>query len=346
MNISRRHFLSVLTLLVLFFGGTVASADDAKIMKVGIIGLDTSHAIAFTKTLNKPKGKGDAIFEGFRVTHAYPKGSRDIESSTKRVPDYIEKVKAMDVVIVDSIPALLEQVDAILLETNDGRPHLEQLVPCLKAGKPVFIDKPVAASLSDAIAIYELADKYNVPIFSSSSLRFAKETQAISKGKLGEVLGCDTFSPCSLEKTHIDLAWYGIHGVESLFTIMGTGCKSVTRTSTKDFDKATGLWGDNRIGTFRGTRKGRHGYGGTAFCQKGVSNKVGKYDGYDVLLVEIVKFFKTKKVPVTKAETIEIFAFMEAADESKRQNGAPVTIESVMKKARVEADKKIKKYSP
>lgn len=340
------QILSVVTLFIFVLGAGIVSAEETKIVKIGIIGLDTSHAVTFTKILNASGKKANPKFAGFRVTHAYPQGSPSIPSSKERVPEYTKRVKAMGVLIVDSIPELLKKVDVILLESNDGNPHLEQLLPCLRAGKLVFIDKPVAASLSDAIAIFELAEKYHVPVFSSSSLRFAKETQAIRRGKLGKVLGCDTFSPCSLEKSHIDLAWYGVHGVESLYTIMGTGCQSVTRVSTKDFEQVTGLWKDNRIGTFRGTRAGKHGYGGTAFCKKGVSNKVGKYDGYEVLLEEVVKFFKTRKVPVTKEETIEIFAFMEAADESKRQNGVPITLASVMKKARIEAAKKIEKYRP
>ena len=118
----------------------------------------------------------------------------------------------------------------VLLETNDGRPHLEQALQVLKAGKPMFIDKPVAASLSDAIAIYDAAKNYKVPIFSSSSLRYMESVQDVVKGKIGTVLGADTFSPATLEKSHPDLFWYGIHGVEILFTIMGTGCKQVTRT--------------------------------------------------------------------------------------------------------------------
>lgn len=305
---------------------------EVKELRGGIIGLDTSHVTAFTKVLNDKGGKDH--LPGCRIVAAYPKGSPNIESSTSRVPGYIEEVKKHGVEIVDSIDELLTKVDVVFLETNDGRPHLEQVLPVLKARKPVFIDKPIAGSLADAVAILDAANEHKVPLFSSSSLRFYPNTQAIRNGKIGDILGCDAFSPCSLEKTHPDLFWYGIHGVETLFTIMGPGCESVSRTSTENFDVAVGQWKDGRIGTFRGLRKGG-GYGGTAFGTKG-SDAIGSAGGgYRPLLVEIVKFFQTGTPPVSTAETLEIYAFMEAADESKRQGGKPVTLESVLAKARL-----------
>ena len=340
---SRQRVVRVLGLAVatlgLWVGGQESlQAEDAKIIRVGIIGLDTSHAIAFTKMLNDPKPEAD--FAGCKVVAAYPKGSPDIESSTSRVPGYTKEVVAMGVEIVDSIEVLLTKVDAVLLETNDGRPHLEQVLPVLKAGKPVFVDKPIAGSLTDAVAILEAGRKYKVPLFSSSSLRFSKNAQALRNGKLGKITGCDAFSPCSLEATHPDLYWYGIHGVETLFTVMGPGCKQVSRASTTHYDLALGEWTDGRLGTFRGIRAGGGGYGGTAFGEKGVE-PIGGYDGYKPLLVEIVKMFRTGASPVSEEETLEIYAFMAAADESKKNGGAPVTLASVLEKARKEAAEKL-----
>jgi hypothetical protein len=326
----------------------VASAVAAKekpgeakpaILRAGIIGLDTSHAEAFTKTLNKEPPVAEA--EGVRVVAAYPKGSPDIKSSVDRVPTYTEKIKDLGVKIVDSIDDLMKEVDVVLLETNDGRPHLEQLLPCLKAGKPTFIDKPIAGTLTDAVAIFDLAKKYQVPVFSSSSLRFGKNSLAVRGGSLGKVTRCETTSPASLEPTHPDLFWYGIHGVESLFTVMGTGCQSVVRGKTAEGKiEVIGQWSGDRIGIFR---EGS-GYLGNAVGEKGEA-PVGSYDGYDPLVLEIVKFFKTGQPPVSQEETLEIYAFMEAADESKRQNGASVTLESVMTKARSDAAAKISQLS-
>ena len=311
-----------------------------KELKAGIIGLDTSHSLAFAKVLNNSQARPDMA--GVRVVAAYPHGSKDIESSVSRIPGYTKDIQELGVEVVDSVDDLLKKVDVVLLETNDGRRHLEQAMLVFKAGKPVFIDKPIAASLSDTLAIFDAAKAYNVPMFSSSSLRYAKNAQEIRHGnKIGKVLGADAYSPAHLETTHPDLYWYGIHGVELLFTVMGTGCQRVTRTHTDDTDVVVGTWNDGRIGTFRGIRSGKSGYGGTAYGEEEVS-PIGPYDGYEPLVVKIVEFFQTGKAPVAPEETIEIFAFMEAADESKRQGGQAVSLNEVLEKARTAAGDQVR----
>jgi len=304
--------------------------------RLGIIGLDTSHSVAFVKAINAADAKPE--FAGFRIVAAYPKGSTDIKSSYERIPGYIEEVKKFNVEIVDSIDALISKVDYVFLETNDGKVHLEQALPVFKAGKRMFIDKPIAASLEHAIAIFKAADYYKVPVFSASSLRYMPGIKDVADGKIGKVTGADTFSPCSLEPSHPDLFWYGIHGVEALIAVMGTGCKTVTRVTTKDTDFVAGVWNDGRIGTFRGTRSGQHGYGGTAFGEKG-SMSLGTYAGYDPLLIQILEFFRTGVEPVKREETLEIFTFMAAADVSKKKGGIPVEVAKV----RADAEKKASK---
>lgn len=337
--------LSVVGLFVLAGVSTAAPPDARKAeaapkqIRAGIIGLDTSHAIAFAKTLNA--GNPDPDVAGCRVVAAYPKGSPDIESSVSRRPEYTKRIREMGIEIVDTIPALLEKVDVVLLESNDGRPHLEQALPCLKAGKPTFIDKPFAGSLAEAVAIVEASNRYETPVFSSSSLRYVSDAQAARHGEFGKVVGCDAFSPCSLEETHPDLFWYGIHGVETLFTVMGTGCETVTRVSTEDTDVVVGKWDGGRVGTFRGMRNGKRGYGGTAFGTKKIA-VIGSFEGYRPLVVQIVQFFRSGEPPVSNTETLEIYAFMQAADVSKQRGGVPVTIEEVMKTARHKAEQRLK----
>jgi hypothetical protein len=326
--------LPVAAALIGMFAPLAAAADPPEI-KVGIIGLDTSHAIAFAKELNNPQAAEDVAH--CRVVAAYAKGSPDIESSTKRVPEYIEAVKKLDVELVDSIDELLKRVDCVLLETNDGRPHLEQALPVFKAGKPVFIDKPLAGSLPDCIALFAAAKKYNCPMFCSSSLRYGKSTQAARAGEFGKITRCETFSPANLEKTHPDLFWYGIHGCEALYAVLGPGCEKVTRGKTADgLIEVTGTWSGGRTGIFR---EGK-GYGGTAQTEKG-AQEVGKYETYRPLVVEIVKLFRSKQPPIAAEETIELYAFMEAADESKRQGGAAVQLSEVLAKAQPSAEKRL-----
>jgi predicted dehydrogenase len=316
---------------------SIVRAEESP-LRIGIIGLDTSHAIAFTKEFNQTPSKPS--LQGLRVTAAYPYGSKSIESSASRIPQYTKDIEAMGVKIVDSIDALLAEVDCVLLETNDGTLHAEQALQVFQAGKPVFIDKPVAASLNDVVFIYRAAEKYNVPMFSSSSLRYSSAAQAVRSGSIGKVTGCDAYSPCSLEPSHSDLYWYGIHGVETLYTVMGTGCQAVTRVSSDNFDVAVGQWQDGRIGTFRGIRSGAGGYGGTAFGEKGVAS-VGPYEGYGPLVDQIGQFFRSGQAPIPAAETIELYAFMEAAAVSKQKGGIPVTIESVMTAAEAAANRAI-----
>jgi hypothetical protein len=321
-------------LFLLTLAVTRLTADEdssTKPFRIGIIGLDTSHSVAFTQLINGAK-PGDEL-ASCRVVAAYPPGSADIKSSVERVPKYREQLEQQGIEMVDSIDQLLQRVDGVLLETNDGRPHLEQLRAVLKAKKPVFIDKPIAGSLRDAVAIFAEAKAAGVPVFSASSLRFAPSAQEVRHGAIGHVVGCDTYSPCPIEPTHPDLFWYGIHGVETLFTVMGPGCHSVVRTSSDGTDVVVGQWADGRIGTFRGIREGKGEYGGTAFGTDDV-RALGQFDGYGPLVVEIVRFFHTGKPPVDADETLEIYAFMEAADQSKRQGGVPITLEQVMQPVR------------
>jgi hypothetical protein len=310
--------------------GTAADPPK-KALRAGVIGLDTSHAVAFTELLNSAKPAQE--FAGVRVVAAFPGGSDDIPDSRNRVADFTAKVKSYGVEIVDSVEALLPKVDVVLLESVDGRPHLQQVLPVLKAKKPVFIDKPVAASLADVIAIYRQAKENNVPCFSSSALRFSSGIVAMRHDELvGDVLGCESRSPCPIEPHHPDLFWYGIHGVETLFTIMGPGCERVTRVRTDGTELVVGTWKDGRIGTFRGIRSGPQGYGAIVYGSKSVSPS-GGFEGYQPLVAEIVKFFKTGKAPVSTEETLEIYAFMEAADESLRRDGMSVELKAVMDKA-------------
>jgi hypothetical protein len=312
-------------------------ADELPVIRIGIIGLDTSHAPAFAKlfhSANPPEA-----MKNQRITHAYPGGSSDIESSIKRVPGYTKEIADMGIVIVDSIDELLKNVDAVLLHSLDGRKHLEQVIPVFQAKKPVFIDKPLGGSLAQCIAIQKLGEKHRARWFTSSSLRYSKEMiryrehpdhQGIAKGAIA-------WGPCSLEPTHPDLYWYGVHGVEMLFTAMGRGCEQVTRVSTTGTDVAIGTWSDGRVGEFRGLRDGASGYGLVVFGQKSIEIG-GKFDGYGPLAERVALFFRGKDPGVDPNESVEMFAFMEAADESKRNGGKPVTIREVMARASVEAD--------
>jgi len=300
-------------------------------LKIGIIGCDTSHVTAFTKLLNDKSDPNHV--PGARVVAAFKGGSPDVESSRTRVDRFTAELKdKWGVEIVDSIEELCKKVDAVLLESVDGRPHLNQVRPVFAAKKRVFIDKPFAASYADAREIVRLSRESGTPFFSSSSLRFANDLQAMKRDeKIGAMLGAFTYGPAPTEPHHPDLFWYGIHAVEMLYTLMGPGCESVTRVHTDGADVVVGKWKDGRVGTVRGVRDGKQDYGAVAFGAKAnLATPTPMKSDYRELLVEIVKFFQTGSPPIPPEETLEMMAFMEAADLSKARGGAPVMLKEVM----------------
>jgi Oxidoreductase family, NAD-binding Rossmann fold len=309
--------------------GAPVSAQTRDV-RVGIIGTDTSHVTAFTRLLNDKNDPNHVA--GARVVAAFKAGSPDVEASRTRVDRFAAELKdKWGVELVDSIEALCEKVDAVLLESVDGRPHLAQVRPVFKAKKRVFVDKPFAASYADAREMVRLSRESGVPFFSSSSLRFATDIQAIRNSDThGGIQGAFTFGPETLEPHHADLFWYGIHAVEMLYTLLGSGCDQVTRVKTESGDTVVGRWKDGRIGTMRGLIQGKQDYGAVAFGMKAVlATPVPMKSDYRGLLVEIVKFFQTGVPPVPPDETLEIMAFMEAAELSKARGGAPVSMADV-----------------
>ncbi len=292
-------------------------------IKVGIIGLDTSHAPAFTRILNDPADKNHV--PGAKVVAAYPGGSRDIPNSWDRLPGFTAELKdKYGVEIVDSIPALLAKVDVVLLESVDGRPHLEQVKPVFAAGKRVFIDKPLSASWADAKEIARLGKQHGVAWWSASSLRYSP---AVTEVAVEGLKGALSWGPASLEPHHeLDLSWYGIHPVELLYSVMGPGCESVERVFTDGADVIVGHWPGGKLGTVRTMREGKSDYGVVAFGEKEIKVSTNASGQYSALMGDIVQFFKDGKPPVANEETLEVFAFMEAARLSKDQGGKRVKL--------------------
>ena len=304
-------------------------------IKVGIIGLDTSHVVAFTQLLNDP-ARPDHI-PGARVVAAFKGGSPDVESSANRIEKFTAELTGKwKIELVDSIEKLVARVDAVLLESVDGRPHLAQVRPVFAARKRVFIDKPLAGSLRDAREIARLSRESGTPFFTASSLRFNDSLLAVKNDTTaGRVLGAFTWGPAPTEPHHPDLFWYGIHSVEALYALLGTGCETVSRTHTDGADLVVGRWKDGRIGSVRGIRQGNQTYGAVLFGEKAILSTATvppaaeKRSSYYPLLTRVVEFFKTGVSPVPPEESVEVLAFMEAADVSKGKGGAPVPLSSL-----------------
>jgi hypothetical protein len=325
--------VTILLLAAMLLASTsLAQTNSVQPLRVGIIGLDTSHVVVFTRIYNDDADPQHV--PGVRVVAAFKGGSPDVEASRTRVDGFTAELRdKWNIKIVDDIPTLCGMVDAILLESVDGRTHLEQIKPVLAAKKPLYIDKPLAASYKDAKEITRLAKQAGVPWFSTSALRFWEETQRLTSpaGLVGHIVGYTVYGPSPIESHHPDLMWYGIHVVEMLFTLMGVGCESVSRVSTANEDVVVGRWKDGRLGVMVGFRNGLSDYGITLFSDTSVLHSEPRPNAYGPLLVEIAKFFRTQIPPVQAAETLEIMAFMEAADMSKARGGASVQLSEVMR---------------
>jgi predicted dehydrogenase len=309
---------------IFVYAATIFSAE----IKVGIIGLDTSHVIAFTQLLNDTNNP--QYIPGARVVCAFKGGSPDVEASASRIEGFTKQIQEkFGIPIVTSIEELCQRVDAVMIESVDGRKHLEQAIPVFQHKKPVFIDKPLAGSLQDALEIWRLSRKHSVPVFSSSAYRFYESLAEVKTNNVGEIRSVISWGPAYLEPHHPDLYWYGVHPIEALFTILGRGCIAVSRISTKNSDIVSAEWQNGKTATLIGLRDSAAGHRVIVLGSKGVAEQKGS-GNYAPLVREIVKFFQTGKPPVSLEETVEIMAFMEAADESKRQNGAKITIKDIL----------------
>ncbi|WP_019536296.1 Gfo/Idh/MocA family protein [Paenibacillus ginsengihumi] len=288
-------------------------------LRLGMIGLDTSHATAFTKLLNDPADAHHV--PGGRVVAAYPGGSADFPLSIERVGGFTQELREhYGVSILETPEAVAEAVDALLIESADGRVHLQQLRAIAPSGKPVFIDKPLALSSQEAYEMAEIAQQYGIPLMSASALRYAEGlARALAEADEG-IAGADAFGPMYLEATQPGYFWYGIHTAELLYRVMGAGCREVTVTANDDFDVIVGVWQDGRIGTVRGSRRPGQGFGVTLHTGAGPRLVDVSKDGrpfYACLLIEVMKMFRTGQPGLLLTETMEVIRFLEAANESR-----------------------------
>lgn len=296
-------------------------------LQIGLIGLDTSHVEAFTKVLHEE----DHPFHlsGGTITIAYPGGSKDFEMSANRVGSYTDLLKEYDVEMVSSPKEVAERCDAVMITSVDGRVHLKQFQDIVASKKPIFIDKPFAIDSKSAKRIIQFADDYGTPLMSCSALRHDESlTEALHNTEAGKIIGADCYGPMQLQPTQPGLFWYGIHSVEMLYTILGTGCKQVSAYRSENHEFVVGVWKDGKIGTVRGNREGNETFGSTIHCEKGsksISSNESQRPFYVCMLEQIIHFMKTGKPNPPPICTLEIIQFIEAANES-RESGEPVEI--------------------
>ena len=239
-------------------------------MKLGIIGLDSSHAVQFSRILNGER----ELFHigGHPVTAAYPGPvSQDFDMSRDRMENFTREVAGdWGVKLYSSIAEVMKNSDAVFLEQVDARRRLEQFREMVCFGKPIYVDKPFALNTADCREMFKLAGQYGVPVLSTSSLRFADGlTAALKQCEWHSVIGADFFGPMPFTATQPGYFWYGVHMADMLYRTMGTGCSKVSVIHTSEHDIITGVWKDGRIGNIRGNRCGNGNFGGTIFHESG-----------------------------------------------------------------------------
>jgi hypothetical protein len=312
----------------------LATATMADPIRIGVIGLDTSHAEQFTMRLNDPAHPNHV--PGGRVVMACPAASEDLPESAERVGEFTATLRdKYGVRIVEDMTELCAAVDAVMILSLDGRPHLEQARTAITARKPFFLDKPVAASLAEAVEIYRMADEADVPILSASALRWYAGVTELAAAFPLPPDGAISWGPAPALPHHPDLFFYAIHATEGLFTVMGPGCLTVSRVTSPAVSVVTGTWLGDRTGTLHALHY---------LPMHSKAYKIVRFDGeqvteqkslgdYGPMLREIVKFFESKQPPVSAAQTLEIYAFMQAAEESRQRGGASVTLREVLEQA-------------
>lgn len=288
-------------------------------LKIGMLGLDTSHCEAFAKLLNDDNY--EHRIPGARLIAALPAGSPDWELSMSRIEPFSEKLRDVyGVRIVDTVAELAEQCDGILLTSVDGRVHLEQFRTLVPFRLPVFIDKPFAAASSDAEEMQRLAAAHGIPMMTCSMLRYSEELmQALALTDRGKLIGIDCYGPFYEEETNPGLFWYGIHCVEMMYRALGKGCKSVTATTRGDHDILVAEWHDGRLATLRGNRVGNTRFGAIVHHEKNslpVDPRRGR--PMNAFLIEaILDMFRSGISPIDPEESLELIRFIEAANESR-----------------------------
>ena len=295
-------------------------------IRIGLVDCDTSHVVAFTQRLNHLDVGEEQWVDGAEIVAAYPGTS---EMSPERIPGFTQQLRDYGVTIVEAATDLIGQVDAVMIESLQGSVHVERARPFLEAGLPLFVDKPFACSVADARTLLTEAAQRGLLLWSSSSLRFAPQVQALraSADEIGPVIGVSVHGPASLAPGNPGLFHYGVHGVQVMYQLMGRGCETVRLTSNADGDVAVGQWSDGRFGVFRGLRRGAAPYGVTVYGEKQVATTaIGTTDIYHELLKRIVAAFQSGKAPLAPADMLEAVAFQEAALHSLEQGSREVRL--------------------
>jgi hypothetical protein len=310
--------------------------DKSKLLRIGLIGLDSSHCLRFAQQLNDSKTIG--YVPGGKVVVAFPGGSSDWELSFSRVDSFTKTLEdSFGIEMVDSPEEVAERCDLIMITSVDGRVHRKQFERIAHFGKPVFVDKPLAISWEDARSMMELSLSAGVRWFSSSVWRYTSDLVRVV-GERGSRITNNPMDiyltgPWPLEPGRHGRFWYGIHSVEIMYSILGTGCLSVNSHREGNVESISGIWSNGRRSVISCEHGEQRNFSGLissidqTFPFTTIDTAEDRYAG---LLRDLISFGMGGDAPVSPEETVEEVAFLEAACLSGEME-RPVDLREVMK---------------
>jgi predicted dehydrogenase len=294
-------------------------------MRIGAIGVDSSHLPEFTKRINTLQQEAKTHC---RVTHVFDPGGHDLADA----PKWLETTtRDYNVKQVDTLQDLLASVEGVMVLSVNGNKHLSQALPCLERGLPTYIDKPLTCNLSEAKQLLAAAREHQARCYSASSLRFAPEVESARSDKdLGKLITIDAFGPGERHELMAGLFFYGVHTIEMVDAIWGPGVRRVSAIHLPDRDLLDLDYHDGRYARLRMERKGSYDFGATVHGEKKVRQfRVDFTPVYTRLVLGMVKFFEGGAPPAPLRDIIENVAVMEAGNRSMQQDGAWVDVETV-----------------
>ncbi len=295
-------------------------------IKIAIIGLDTSHSVEFPRLMQAPDCPKDQRVGGLRAVTClrFKTPFQSDEGLDKRQ----RQLEEWGVRVTSDFDEAIEGCDAVMLEINDGNYHLPYFKKVAALGKPVFLDKPLAFTLADGRAIVRLALKHKTRVWSGSSLPFSPEV-ADSISQVPDIRYGHTFGPLNVAPAGDSLIWYGVHSFEMLQRIMGPSPRMVRAVATSAGIVSVFDYGNGRQGLVE-TLRDCGVYGGCLQGQasgkhKAVQFVCGGRTLYRDMLREIKAFFSGSPPPVDLPTTLEGLAMMVSARKSV-ETGKPVKI--------------------
>lgn len=285
--------------------------------RIGMVGVNTYHAEAFTRIFNGSSGEAPRIADA-RITHVW-------------AGDHPERLAELEALLgpyeahVHTMTDMLEQVDGVLIldDTDGGRRHAELATPFLQEGMPVFVDKPMTTDYADAVHLFDLAAEHHAPLFSSSALRFPVELDHDAIAALGKLSTIISIGP-------EEWFYYGVHAVEVVGAVTDDRPETVYRIALPAKDIAVVTYKSGLASVIMTLRDAGYLFKVAVYGEHGsysfsVDDGMGFYTNEMAAFVEMIG---TGTPPITREQTLDVLAILHAGIRSVDE-GRTVRIDEI-----------------